>query len=360
MAVVQQSSKTKVRTYTGSTYVPASIDTYVATGQRKMPWSVIGTDLNQSTGMKAKDALAAIGMDLEVTKRPLAFIAPDGTTQTIPGWNGTGVANADTPGGFDLWGFPVGDGYTIVQPAEGLGFLDTIVDEHDGAHYSTAWSMREKRMLGITLEFPERIIVDPGGAADELGVYGLGTNSFDGSSAFRFAVTTVRFWCMNQLNPTIARAARSISMKHTAGIKGRVQEAREALGITMGYIEALDEEANALYQQAMTDRQFANIVKDVFPITADTKDRTRVTMQANRDAIHELWAADHNANVTGTRWGAYNVLAEYADWGRAVRKAPTGWTGDRTEGIERMRAIGTMVNWPTARKAQWFDRLVAA
>lgn len=346
-------------TYDGETYTPKTLENgWIAVTDREEPWATLGHSLTGSMaygkkGTKrletftAADALAATGMDMTIEKRPLSL---DGVG-TLDDVFATGYFNAD--GEWVTMGY-VGDKYKVVQPAEGFGFIDHLVHSHGGAHYAATWTMREKRQIGVTVEFPEHIVVDPGGADDVLGLYGLGINSFDGSTGFQFVATTTRFFCLNQLNPALRHARRSFCAKHTTGIKGRVAEAREALGVTLAYAEALDAEANALYQASMTDRQFERLLRDVFPIPSDASDLVKERTTAKRGACVEAWRMPHNANISGTRWGALNVLGEFADWGRKVQGSPRTGTDPVTQ-----RAIGTLVNWPTTFKSRALARLTA-
>lgn len=341
-------------TYDGDTYTPRTLDNgWIAVTDREEPWSTLGKTLGGREGgtkvastFTAADALAATGYDFEIVKRPLLTVDGEEAGDVFE----TGYDRGD---GFTRMGY-VGDKYKIVQPAQGFEFIDRLVHDHGGAHYAAAWTMREKRQIGVTVEFPEHIVVDPGGANDVLGLYGLGINSFDGSTGFQFVATTTRFWCLNQVNPALKNARRSFCAKHTSGIEGRVAAAREALGVTLAYAEAIDAEANALYQQSMTDRQFERLLRDVFPIPSDASDLVKERTQDKRAACVEAWRMPQNENITGTRWGAFNVLGEFADWGRKVNGSPRTGTDPVTQ-----RAIGTLVNWPTTFKSRALARLTA-
>lgn len=353
MAIIRQNRTRPISFYEGSDYEPRQIDGYVAVPNRRHPWATLGTDFNESEKGKlltADEALGAAGVNYTVDKLPLYL--EDGTP--VPKMCATGYT--DENGERHLFA-AVSDKYKVVQPVEACSFFDNVLDAHDGAHYSSAWSMREKAMMGVTIEFPEEIVVDPKGANDRTALHGLGVNTFDGSGALSFSVIATRWFCMNQLSAALRGAKAQFRLKHTSGVAGKVAEAREALGITFAWAEEFDREANRLYEQAMTDRQFENLVKRIGPFELDgsESDIVRDRVDARRTAALETWRAPHNENVTGTRWGAYNVLAEYADWGRRVVGSPrTGTTP------ERQRAIGTMVSpHPEKVKLEAWDRLVA-
>lgn len=338
--------------FASSGYAPNDVGTWVQS--RELPWNVIGKELGEANvDMTAAEALREAGLDIHVEKWPTTD--PDGNQ--IPKLWVTGYDDSEVG---RVYFAGVSDKYKVAQPVEALTFFDDVVHARAGAHYSSVWNMREKSMMGVTIEFPDEIVVDPGGADDVVGLYGLGVNSFDGSTGLGFYVTPVRMFCMNQLSGILRGGARrSVTFKHTTGVVSRVQEAREAIGVTLAWAEEFDLVANVLYTKEMTDRQFERLVKSIggpngFHLDGDETDLIRGRIEGRRAQVMEAWRAEHNGNITGTRWGAYNVLAEYAEWGRRVVGSPrTGTTATR------QRAIGTMVNWPTAFRTKVLDRLMS-
>lgn len=347
MAIIRTERKSLPNFYDGPSYTPRQIGRWVAVTDRDYPWNTIGKALSSSNRdggttvdnlMSAADVLAATGMDLEVEKVPVAAVHDDGTVRKhLPQMYVTGV---DGPGGFEAFG-AVSDRYEVVQPREALAFFDEVVGAVDGAHYSAAWQMREKSMMGITIELPDEIVVDPDGANDRIGMHILGWNSFDGTTGLAGAMDTTRFWCMNQLAPAMRSAKRSFSLRHTRRVRDRAVDAANLLGVTYNYAEALDELANGLHQKSMTDAKFQKFLERVpaFALDTDASDTVKARVEARRNEALQAWEAPHNENIRGTRWGALNVVAEYIEWGRNVRgSSRTGTTA------ERQRAIGTLVH----------------
>lgn len=344
--------------YRGGTgdYTPNTIGKWIAVENRDMPWNTIGEALRGSKGegstvdhlMTADEALDATGLDMFIKK--VQVKDPD-TGNLIPRMYATCYDDADH--GRQYFG-AVTDKYQVVQPRENLRMFDEIIRSKAGANYSAVWQMREKSMMGVTIEFPETIVVDPNGAADEMGLYGLGINSFDGSTGLVFSATATRFWCMNQLPPSFKGVPRSVSFKHTSGVSARVADAQRAMGVTMTWAAELDRVANELYATRMTARQLENVMKkfDQFALDGSESDLQKARVIERRDDVVAAWNAPHNAGITGTRWGAFNVLGEYADWGRTVHGSSRTGT-DAT----RQRAIGTLVNWPTSFKTRVLEAL---
>jgi hypothetical protein len=222
-----------------------------------------------------------------------------------------------------------------------LSFFDEVVGAWDGAHYTAAWNMREKSMMGVTIELPDEVVIDPGGADDRVGMHILGVNSFDGSTGLTGALIATRWFCLNQLVPSLKNATNKFSLRHTTNIKSRTAEAAKMIGVHRDYMAALDAVGNKLHALTMTDAQFERFLAKCDDFRLDGTESGLVTgrVKARREEALATWRAPHNENITGTRWGALNVVAEYAEWGRTVKGSPrTGTTP------ERQRAIGTLVN----------------
>lgn len=341
--------------HTAAAYAPTTIGNWIAVDERDFPWNTIGTALAGSKGkgkkvdhlMTAAEVLQATGLDIDVHKVPLL----DASTGTkIPRMFATCYDDPDL-GDRIYFGRSVSDKYEVVPPRETLAFFDGVIAAHEGAHYSAAWNMREKAMLGVTIQMPEQIVVDPGGADDRMSLHLLGINSFDGSAGLSGMVQATRWFCMNQVTPIIGRGGRHgkdgrmaknrFSMRHTKNIHTRTEEARALVGMSLDYATALDEFANRLHAKTMTDAQFDKFLANLAPFTvpAGATDIVKERVGERRDYAMAAWRAGHNANVTGTRWGALNVVAEFAEWGRNVK-------GSKRTGTDaiRQRAIGTMVH----------------
>lgn len=337
-----------VRLHSGadqSGYAPNQIGTWVATNDRDLPWNTIGKALEGTKGkgkkvdglMTAKDVLAATGMDrINVRKFPLKD-AESGTT--LDRLFATGYDDPDT--NERVYFAAVSDRYELVNPLEGLEFFDAVVNARDGANFSAGWVMKEKSMMGLTIELPEAIVVDPNGAADEVRMHILGYNSFGGETGIVGAAQATRWWCMNQTSPRLHGHKRSFSLRHTKNVKSRTAEAAALLGVVDDYMVALDKVATKLFEVKMTDNQFEKFIARLQPFHLDAGATDLITARVNtrREEAMEAWRAPHNGNITGTRWGALNVVSEFIEWGRNVKgSARTG-----TDPV-RQRAIGTLVH----------------
>ena len=206
----------------------------------------------------------------------------------------------------------VGRGYTPIQNEAHAALLDALVDE-SGAHFETAGSLRGGRQVFLTMKLPTTMRV---GGVDPVDLYLIACNSHDGTSAFRLLVSPVRVVCANTQAIAVSRARSSFSIRHTSGAAGQIEQARQALGLTFAYAEAFQAQADALIAQAMTDRQFRDLIDAVWPADPKAeKSKRSQTIAANRRAVLvDLWRHSPTGEVIqGTRWGAYQAITEYTD-----------------------------------------------
>ena len=251
----------------------------------------------------------------------------------------------------------VGRGYTPIQNEEHAALLDALVDE-SGAHFETAGSLRGGRQVFLTMKLPTTMQI---GGVDPVDLYLVACNSHDGTSAFRLLVSPVRVVCANTQAIAIRRAQSSFSIRHTSGASGQIEQARQALGLTFKYAETFQAQADAMIAQAMTDRQFRELIDAVWhvddkadPSAKAGPSKRSQTIAANRRAVLvDLWRSSPTAEaIRGTKWGAYQAITEYTD-----HFAPIG--EKRNPGAARAERAITSAN-VTAVKTRAFDLLAAS
>lgn len=274
---------------------------------REDAWHRLGTVLDHTFTAEEAMTFAMLG-GWNVHKVPVTAseITDDGVTALeVPGKYAT-VRTSPFTGQPEALGI-VGEWYTPIQNEENCDILDAIVDE-GGAHFETAGSLRGGRQTFITMKLPQTMMV---GGFDQLDVYIAALNSHDGSAAFRLIVTPVRIVCANTQAAAIKGAKSSFTVRHTTGVQGKIAQARQALGLTFRYIEGFQEEADKMIDQALTDAEFMDIMRQVWPV--DVQNMTG--QQKRREAtLEELFTdADTNSQIRGTRWAGYQAVTEYVD-----------------------------------------------
>jgi len=217
----------------------------------------------------------------------------------------------------------VGERYHVMQNEELFSFGDAILD--GGGRWETAGSIKGGRVVFGALALERETVLDPDGVADKVKTYLLINTSHDGSMAIQASVTPVRVVCANTLNIALGSiktkngVKQSFKIRHTQTANGKVQIARETLGLTNAYMDAFDIMAQAMIQKEISAQQFNDIILASYPKPdADTKGAlTKWTTKV--DVINDIYTGEFNGMIAGNAWGAYNALTERLDWFRSAR-----------------------------------------
>ena len=218
----------------------------------------------------------------------------------------------------------VGERYHVLQNEDLFSFGDNILD--GGGRWETAGSIRGGRVVFGSLALERETVLDPSGVADKVKTYLLINTSHDGSIAIQASITPVRVVCANTLNLALSskRGKRngikqSFKIRHTQTANGKVQIAREALGLANAYMDAFDIMAKQMIETEITAQQFNEIVLAAYPKPEDEK-KAALTKWTNKvDVINDIYTGEFNGMIAGTAWGAFNALTERLDWHRSAR-----------------------------------------
>jgi phage/plasmid-like protein (TIGR03299 family) len=209
----------------------------------------------------------------------------------------------------------VGNRYTPVQNLQAFSFLNAVADE-SGAVFETAGSIDNGKKVFMTMKMPEQLQI---GGVDAVDLYLMAWNTHDGTSSFNVLVTPIRVVCQNTLTAAIGQAKSTFTLRHTPKVDSKIQAARETLQLTWKYTESFEALANNLLGQKMTDKEFYSLVENVFPIDDPESPRAVTMAETARGTLNGLWKAPTQANISGTKWAAYNAFTEYSDWAKPVR-----------------------------------------
>jgi phage/plasmid-like protein (TIGR03299 family) len=215
----------------------------------------------------------------------------------------------------------VGKRYNVIQNEELFAFADAIHDADPTCRWESAGSLRKGKVVFGTVEIPRTMVLDPQGANDETKLYLIVWTSHDGSVAVQAAVTPVRVVCQNTLNLAMRNAKQSFKIRHTQTADGKIAVARETLGLTLGYFDEFEKQAQALFAQSITDAEFSKLIQTIYPKPADDASKVAKTKWENKvvlldDLYHN---SPTNATIKGTKWGALNALTERLDYFRSGR-----------------------------------------
>ena len=248
----------------------------------------------------------------------------------------------------------VGERYHVLQNEDLFSFGDNILD--GGGRWETAGSIRGGRVVFGSLALERETVLDPSGVADKVKTYLLINTSHDGSIAIQASITPVRVVCANTLNLALGSKKKkngvkqSFKIRHTQTANGKVQIARETLGLANAYMDAFDVMAKAMIEKQITAQQFNDIILAAYP-KPDKDSKGAVKKWENKiDVINDIYTGEFNGMIAGNAWGALNALTERLDWHRSARggnnesllAAASGF--DATINAEKNRLLGIVKN----------------
>ena len=281
---------------------------------REIAWHKLGTVTEDAKS--AQEALEIAKLDWEVAKSPI-YVTDPTTNQPVLVNDKWATTRVHKELGFSPLGV-VGNYYQPVQNTEAFTFCDALSYE-GGLTYETAGSLSDGKRVFLSMKMPETIKVS--GGKDNVDLFIMVVNSHDGSSPLIATVTPVRPVCANTVAMALDSAVSKFTIRHTKNATKRVEEARQALGITLKYQDEFSIMANRLMETEMSKGEFANALKSVMPMPED-KEENKKAIEAWNDKFSEivkLWDAPTQDNIRGTAWAAYNSVVEWADWYSPVR-----------------------------------------
>ena len=217
----------------------------------------------------------------------------------------------------------VGERYVPLQNEELFSFGDNILD--GGGRWETAGSIRGGRVVFGSLALERETILDPNGVADKVKTYLLINTSHDGSVAIQASITPVRVVCANTLNLALGSIKKkdgvkqSFKIRHTQTANGKVQVARETLGLANKYMDAFDKMAHAMIGKEVSAQQFNDIILAAYPKPEKDAKGAVKKWENKVDLINDIYTGEFNGMIAGNAWGAFNALTERLDWYRSAR-----------------------------------------
>lgn len=211
----------------------------------------------------------------------------------------------------------VGERYKVLQNEQLFDFADTMLDF--GGRWETAGSIRGGRVVFGAMAYERETVLDPNGVSDVVKTYLLVNTSHDGSVAIQASVTPVRVVCANTLNMALKGAKQSFKIRHTQTAEGKVQAARDTLGIMNAYMDKFDEMARELFETPVTKDDFWAIIERIYPRPEKDSKGSVKKWEAKVDLLEDIYGGPTNGMIAGTKWGVFNALTERIDWHRSAR-----------------------------------------
>jgi phage/plasmid-like protein (TIGR03299 family) len=217
----------------------------------------------------------------------------------------------------------VGERYVPLQNEDLFDFGDLMLD--GGGRWETAGSIKNGRQVFGSLALERETILDPNGVSDKVNTYLLINTSHDGSVAIQASITPVRVVCANTLNLALGNRGRggsvkqSFKIRHTQTASGKVQQAREALGLANAYMDKFDEMAKSMIETEITKSKFDELIELAYPKPEKDSKGSIKKWETKVDILNGIYVGSTNSMIAGTAWGAFNALTERLDWYRSAR-----------------------------------------
>jgi len=286
---------------------------------RQPAWHGLGTVFEQEVSTKEMLDLAHLN-DWNVRLEDVAI--PDGFASD-KGYSFVTRTNPFDREQNDVLGV-VGERYVPMQNEDLFDFGDLMLD--GGGRWETAGSIKGGRQVFGSLALERETVLDPNGVGDKINTYLLINTSHDGSVAIQASITPVRVVCANTLNVALSSVKgkkgikQSFKIRHTATASGKVQQAREALGLANAYMDEFDIMAKDMIESEISKAKFDELIALAYPApTGEDKKGSYKKYQSKVDLLQSIYVGQYNNTIAGTKWGAYNALTERLDWYRSAR-----------------------------------------
>ena len=312
--------------------MPANVDTMMYVG--KEPWHGLGTKLeNVAT---AEEAIKAAGLDWEVDmakvytqtaeyrtlrqhykanyqttmddkQRIEALTKMLNSLDEVPGKR---VATRRGPvASNQIRYFGVfSEQFTPLQNRGSFDFMDALVGAGE-AIYHTAGSVKGGSRIWVLAKLPDDLRISD---TEVMQKYLLLANSHDGSMAVTIKPTAVRVVCSNTMQMALGQQTdRIFRTIHTGDVMGRVNQAREALGLQEAYFAMLMRGIEAMANERFQLDRTEEFLVQLFGQEENPQDihaRTRNQM----DRVGSLFLT--GIGVEGrTNWDMMNAVTQWVD-----------------------------------------------
>jgi len=298
------------------------------------PWSAqYGTYVGQDL-VDSATALSMAGLDWGVNTAPLYIQGPDvyKDNEGNPILDAQGMPipmplqlkdNRAMVKDTDYTAFGVvGSRYHPIQNADAFQFLDGLVEDGE-LRYHTAGSLKGGRVVWILGQLKGNLEPVPG---DPVGKFLLFSNTHDGSGALRIFWTSIRVCCMNTWRHALAEGkGKGITLKHTASIKNRLEQAREVLGLSRRAYDHVGEHLSQLAKVDMTTEALDMMIKALAPHPSDADPEAEIPTRTKNTRLKlvELFESGLGSDIKGVRGKAYqalNMATEYTNHHRGTWK----------------------------------------
>jgi phage/plasmid-like protein (TIGR03299 family) len=292
----------------GGKKMSAEVETMFYT--RTKPWHGLGTMVMEA--LDSGEALEKAGLDWNVVQKDIYTGG-----EKIEGFRAN-VRDSDNK----VLGV-VTDRYKVVQNWEAFAFTDTLLGK--GIRYETAGALQGGRKIWILARLPHEYII----TGERISPYMVFSNSHDGNSCIRVAMTPIRVVCSNTLNLALRTAQRSWAMKHTGNIENKLQEAEQTMFLSEKYMDALGKEITEMQMKKIPDRKVMEYIGTLLPVDEGMSEQQKKNMirQQEEMKLRYFEAPD----LQDTEKNAYRFINAVSDF--ATHTEPLRMTAGYRENL---------------------------
>ena len=207
--------------------------------------------------------------------------------------------------------------YEVLQNKDAFQPFDEVLLDH-GYTYETAGAVKNGEKIWILAKAPEQEMVGD----DAVDKYVLLFNSHNGSTGVTMKPTMIRVVCNNTLEYALnVQSDKGISLRHTTGVKDRLDTLTSALKTCDGDIKSAVNIMNRMNEAEITTEVINKYFEDVFPTlkNRDVEAYHPVTQRKLPNFAKPQYDKLVNNFYSGvgnngrTMWDAYNAVTEYVD-----------------------------------------------
>lgn len=296
-----------------------SIDLFAS--HREKAWHGLGQVFQQEV-TDSTEMLRLAGLnDWNVREMPIMVTDPVTDEAVDADFAVSAKAIVATIGGSERVLGVTGDRYQIVQNEDAFSFLQSL---HDGARWETAGAIKGGRVVFGSMAFERDFVLDPSGASDKVESYLLVYTSHDGSTGVAGGVTPVRVVCQNTLNVAMNNVKQTFKIRHSRSAADRMKAEAALWRQANAYMDTFEVEAQTLFEQSVTDKQFFALTEQMFPRPEKDVKGALTKWENRQETFAQAWRGEPNAGIKNTAWGVFNALTEATQWGRKVRNTDNG------------------------------------
>lgn len=146
---------------------------------------------------------------------------------------------------------------------------------------------------------------------DKIENYILCSNSHDGKSALKIAITPVRVVCQNMLYSAFSKAKSVYSVRHFNNATMKMYEARKVLGLANAYMDDFVEFGERAIESRVSPKLLAGMMDELFGKKEDLTPRGLTLRKKNENLLYDCILADDLADYRGSLWQVLNAVSDY-------------------------------------------------